>query len=231
MRDSILTIPINEVFEPKDGCPFCRMKETIEKRCVEYIMGAAMMEPDVRMKSNEMGFCKHHFDLMLKEKNRLSLGLILSTHLLEIKSGVADRKLLFQNKRQKYRLSEFKENCFVCDRVEWGLERLFVTFFEMYQNSSEFRELFSQQDYICMHHYDQILSLYEEKMTKNKKVIPQLLDDSKMLFSNKLNELIGDVTHFTKMFDYRNSQGNADWGNSKDSIQRAIEFLTSQKLN
>ena len=28
MRDSIYTIPISEVFEPKCGCPICRMRDT-----------------------------------------------------------------------------------------------------------------------------------------------------------------------------------------------------------
>ena len=27
MRDSIYTIPISEVFEPKCGCPICRMRD------------------------------------------------------------------------------------------------------------------------------------------------------------------------------------------------------------
>ena len=49
MRESILTIPVNEVFEPRCGCPICAMRNTVEEHICEYIMGAAMMEPDVRM--------------------------------------------------------------------------------------------------------------------------------------------------------------------------------------
>lgn len=30
MRESILTIPINEVFEPREGCPICAMRNTVE---------------------------------------------------------------------------------------------------------------------------------------------------------------------------------------------------------
>ena len=32
MRDSIYTIPVSEVFEPMDGCPICRMRNTIEEK-------------------------------------------------------------------------------------------------------------------------------------------------------------------------------------------------------
>ena len=35
MRQDICTIPISEVFEVNDGCPICRMRETVEKRIIE----------------------------------------------------------------------------------------------------------------------------------------------------------------------------------------------------
>ena len=66
MRESILTIPISEILEPREGCPICRMRDMLEQRTVEYIMGAAMMEPDVRIETNRAGFCSAHFAQMLK---------------------------------------------------------------------------------------------------------------------------------------------------------------------
>ena len=57
MKESIYTIPISEVFEPRCGCPLCRLRDTLEQRCIDYIMGAAMMEPDIRIRTNEQGFC------------------------------------------------------------------------------------------------------------------------------------------------------------------------------
>ena len=43
-----------------------------------------------------------------------------------------------------------------------------------------------------------------------------------------LDELEKDVSHYCKMYDYRNTGKDADWGNSKDSIERAIKFLTTR---
>ena len=65
MRESLLTIPISEIFEPKSGCPVCRMRDMLEGRTVEYIMGAAMMEPDVRIETNRAGFCHTHLMQMM----------------------------------------------------------------------------------------------------------------------------------------------------------------------
>ena len=75
MRESILTIPVNEVFEPKEGCPICRMRDTVEQHICEYIMGAAMMEPDVRQETNELGFCHTHFEMLMQQNSSRHLRL------------------------------------------------------------------------------------------------------------------------------------------------------------
>lgn len=56
MRYDITNIPVGEIFEEKDGCPICRLRNKLEQRAVEYITGAAMMEPDIRMETNRLGF-------------------------------------------------------------------------------------------------------------------------------------------------------------------------------
>lgn len=66
MREDICSIPISEIFEPKDGCPFCRMRDMLEDRMATYITGAAMMEPDVRVETNRLGFCHQHFEQILQ---------------------------------------------------------------------------------------------------------------------------------------------------------------------
>ena len=84
MREDICTIPINELFEPKKGCPICRMVDMLEGRLAEYITGAAMMEPDVRIETNRLGFCERHFAQIHDVGSRLSIALILESHLKEV---------------------------------------------------------------------------------------------------------------------------------------------------
>ena len=88
MREDICSIPVNEVFEPKDGCPFCRMRDMLEDRMATYITGAAMMEPDVRIETNRLGFCTEHFNQILARGSRLSVALILESLLAEVKGQV-----------------------------------------------------------------------------------------------------------------------------------------------
>ena len=71
MRYDITNIPVTEVFEEGDGCPICRLRNTLEERAVEYITGAAMMEPDIRIETNKKGFCLTHYRQILGQRNRL----------------------------------------------------------------------------------------------------------------------------------------------------------------
>ncbi len=226
MRDSILTIPISEILEPREGCPICRMRDMLEQRTVEYIMGAAMMEPDVRIETNRAGFCHTHFQQMMKQKNRLSLALMLQTHLEEVDRQLFSRKKLFEPKNaRKAKLSQINESCFVCEKVDWGMERLMKTFFEM-SSHSDIKQLLSEQEYICLPHFDLLQSLAPAYLQKYE------LDSFNKLISslteNYIAVLYKDVSQYCSMYDYRNTGKDADWGNSRDSIERAVKFLVSR---
>ena len=128
MREDICTIPISEVFEPKEGCPICRMRDTLENRVTEYITGAAMMEPDIREVTNVQGFCYPHFSMMLKKGSRLSNALILESHLKEIETSVLrlDKRGV-PGKKEVEAAKKLTESCFVCEQIQWAMVRMFDT--------------------------------------------------------------------------------------------------------
>ena len=71
--EQIYSIPVNEAFDRVRGgkecaCPFCVLYNKLEEDELDIILGASMMEPDIRIKTNEQGFCDRHFARMLKEK-------------------------------------------------------------------------------------------------------------------------------------------------------------------
>ena len=225
MREDICTIPISEVFEPKEGCPICRMRDTLENRVTEYITGAAMMEPDIREVTNVQGFCYPHFSMMLKKGSRLSNALILESHLKEIETSVLrlDKRGV-PGKKEVEAAKKLTKSCFVCEQIQWAMVRMFDTIYRLWGKEEEFRELFSQQTYLCLPHYTALLEGAQKGIgKKNYSAFAQAASD---LVKNYLDGLQKDVTHFCSMFDYRNIGG--DFGNSKDSIERTIQFLTSR---
>ena len=224
MREDICSIPISEIFEPKDGCPFCRMRDMLEDRMATYITGAAMMEPDVRIETNRLGFCKTHFDMILQRGSRLSVALILESLLEEVGNELFPegktpvKKLLAAADKREH-------SCFVCENVDKNMEHLASTVIKLWQTEPEFRDLYAAQTHICTKHYGFILKAAQKMPRKNFEPFAVV---TRKLAKNYLDTVKGDVTHFCRMFDYRNAGG--DWGNSRDAIERAIELLTSREV-
>ena len=229
MREDITSIPVSEVFEPKDGCPICRMRDTLEARVTEYITGAAMMEPDVRQETNRLGFCFDHYQMMLKKRNRLGVALILESHLNELEKQVfAGPPVLGKSsKKQAQSAGQASGSCFICRQVDWAMERMLATVCRLWENEKDFRRLFEEQPALCLPHFSLLVETAGAKM--NKKAAPDFAKAAASLCRKYLTELRGDVSHFCRMFDYRNTGEEADWGNSKDSIERAVWWLTTRE--
>lgn len=228
MREDITSIPISEVFEPREGCPICRLRDTLEKRVVDYITGAAMMEPDVRIETNKLGFCHLHYEMLLRQRNRLSVALMLESHLTEVEKQVfAGLPLLGKSSGKQARsAAKSADSCFVCQQVEWAMQRMLPGVCRLYERERDFRRLFEEQPMLCLPHFSRLVETAAVAM--DKRYAPDFAKTAASLCRGYLTELRGDVSHFTKMFDYRNTGADADWGNSKDSIERAVDWLTSR---
>ncbi|MEE3377550.1 MAG: DUF6062 family protein, partial [Lachnospiraceae bacterium] len=81
MKEKLYTIPVNDAFDRDYECPICAMYEELEKRYVEYAMGPSYMEDDNRERTDKLGFCPKHIQMMYADKNKLGVALMLNTHM------------------------------------------------------------------------------------------------------------------------------------------------------
>ncbi len=228
MRYDITNIPVTEVFEEGDGCPICRLRNKLEERAVEYITGAAMMEPDIRIETNKQGFCLTHYRQMLSRRNRLGVALMLESHLDEMEKRVfAGLPLVKSSRQQAKSAGKTAETCYVCGQLDSAMQKMLATVCRTWEGQREFRQLFEQQDCLCLPHFSALVAAAGSSMSKKEQ--PYFAKAASKLAQEYLTSLHGDVHHFCEMYDYRNNTANADWGNAKDSIERAIWYLTSRE--
>lgn len=225
--EKIYTIPVNEAFDRSAadkacGCPFCALYNMLEQNELDAVLGASMMEPDVRIETNKKGFCKTHFDLMLGYKNRLGLALMLESHLGQNKSALFPTGIsgLFGGGAEK-RLSELNQSCYICDRIEYHFSRIIDTAVLLHGQEAAFRKKFEAQPYFCLPHYARLLAYARQKM--NKKAFAALEAAARKIEEAYFTELHGDVSWFCKKFDYR--YADEPWNNAKDAVERAGKFL------
>ena len=226
--EQIYTIPVNEAFDlvaekPECGCPVCILFKKLQDDELDIILGASMMEPDIRIKTNEQGFCHTHFSMMLGRKKALPLALIMESHLAEVKKKIAG-PVLIGNKRAAAlsALGALEDDCYVCGRINKNLSAMIATIVYLWESDPDFPRKLKHAPYFCLPHYRAILEYASKKISK--KAYADLYDDLYGVESAYLETLTGDVSWFCKKFDYRYDE--EPWYNSKDSVKRAIKMLT-----
>lgn len=227
MRDDICTIPVSEVFEVNDGCPICRMRDTIEERMIDYILGDAMMEPDVRIETNKAGFCEYHYDKMMSRRGRLQLALMLQTHINEINEGIFKKKLFNSDSKREQGAKKVSDSCFICSKIEWGMSRLIDTVYRCYESERDFRDMFNNQSSFCLPHYERLLSGATKKTMRSYG--GEFADNLNRITAEYSKKLYADLSKYCTMYDYR-SRENADWGDSRDALERAVAFLNGRSF-
>lgn len=229
MAEKIYTIPINEAFDKTlesetPDCPLCLMRRMLEKNELDRIMGAAMMEPDVRIETNKKGFCRKHFDMMTGGGgSRLPLALMLESHIAETEKEIFSGGTLFDGKglKEEEKLKKLDDSCYVCSRTEDAFSKMLGTVIYLWENEEEFREKYKRQPCFCLPHYKLLLSAGRNSL--QKKQFGEFFSVSREIMQKYIRSLGEDVSWFCKKFDYR--YDSEPWYNAKDSVPRAINFL------
>jgi hypothetical protein len=244
MRENIATIPLMDALQANDECPFCYLEREAEQHAISFILGSAYMEDDIREKTDAVGFCRHHFKMMYDYGNRLGNALILSTHIRKLnqeltreindftpsKSGIFARLKRTDTSGERTSqtsigawVKQKTSSCYVCDHFNQIYGRYLDTFFDLYKNNDEFRQLFEKGKGFCLPHFGDLMETAESRLSDSEKkdFYPVVFS----LMEKNLDRIQKEVSWFVEKNDYRNK--DADWGNSVDSIQRAMQKCAS----
>jgi hypothetical protein len=234
--EQIYTIPVNEAFEASAadsgcGCPMCALYNKLENDELELILGASMMEPDVRIKTNRLGFCRTHYDMMFVRKNRLGMALTLESHLKELQDDLS-KGLLGSitgrpDQKPAKRIAALERSCYVCGRIDFHFQHMAETVVVLFEGDENFSEKMKKQPYFCLPHYRLLLEKAAARLPKKR--LGEFCAITEGVVKSYLETLTEDVSWFCKKFDYRYDA--EPWKNSKDSVERAIRFLRSDLHN
>lgn len=243
MKEKIYTIPVNDAYRSMSACPLCELAAQVEDSSLSYYLGASLMEPDVRKTTNTIGFCGHHLSRMYAaEINRLGMGLMLHTHLLDLKNDVggplsnaapaAGSFLKGRDRDYKKNLELLAdkidgrvESCIICDKINYTMDRYLDVLLWMFFEDPEFRKMFESKTNHCLRHTAFLLRGAGRilSQTQANEFVGVLAARQNL----GLDEMIKDMEGFTLKFDYRNR--DIPWGNSKTAIPRAILLLAGKR--
>ncbi len=229
----IFSIPVLEAYEACEsdpagtGCPYCKLYRSMQSNELDIILGASMMEPDIRIATNEQGFCNKHYGMMLTRRRMLGMGLILESHLAEVKKKVTAKSLLGDpSSKSMPQISRLNGDCYVCGRIKRNMDAIISTTVYLYEkDENDFRSKFDAPAYFCLPHYTALVEYASKKM--DKKLFREFFARAQGTQEKYIDTLSQDVSWFCKKFDYRYDE--EPWYNSKDSVQRSIKFLTGSE--
>ena len=251
MKERIYTIPVSEAFREDCECPLCLLENNLENDALEYTLGPSMMEPDSRIETNKKGFCRKHFTKLYNlQKNRLALGLVIDTHLME-QIGII-KKLYEKNQPEIQRealagtmehvlqsvkgkksvttdyvnemikkLAELEETCTICEKINRNMEKFIDVILYLFFKEPDFKETFISKKGFCLHHVKQLMEGSLKYLNSARRSEFILtLMSMEIIHLERIKE---EVNWFTLKFDYKNK--NEPWKNSQDAIPRGIEKI------
>jgi len=231
MKEKIYPIPVSDAFAVDCECPLGVLERKLEDESIEYALGASLMEPDKRQETNELGFCKAHFEAMYnKQVNRLGLALMIDTFLQEKNSRI---KKIFESKVNSLEkdaaasmvknisiklstkqtdtdkliselvaeLDHIDASCAICSKLEHTIDRYIDVIFYLYFKEPDFRETFHSKKGFCLKHLKQLLSSTKKFLNPNQAAI--FTKNIMEMQLTHLERIEKEVDWFTKKFDYR----------------------------
>ncbi|MBQ9097782.1 MAG: hypothetical protein IJY55_05250 [Clostridia bacterium] len=228
MKESIYTIPVTDAFLQEEKCPFCYIEDKLENEAVEYALGPSMMEPDIRQISNRTGYCRHHLKAMYDKNERLSMALMLSTHLVFMKGELEKAKiegggLFSKSKDDISALEACSSSCVICEKLEKAMDRYISNFCHTYGKDKEFRKIVAKSKPICAHHSIMVIKNAPVNAGELKKNILYRLGEA-------MDKNIGDIQGFIDMFDHRNF-GKEQTADVKEALKTLTSFLRGSVEN
>ena len=228
MKEHIYSIPLTEALEENCGCPLCSLEKRLQEQALEYFLGPSMMEPDSREVTNDKGFCKKHLGMLFDKNNRLSLALMLETHIKDLENGMVVPKKagMFSKETSGDIFSDYLyrkiNGCALCDKLNSQMADAAGNFAYMWGAEEDFRKLFEKSEGLCLEHTALVAkNCNGELHGKQKDEFLSLLAGNQ---KKKLEVIYENIHNFTLSFDYRNA-GKELTADEKESVQTTINYL------
>lgn len=235
MQYHLDTIPVWEAMEWHCECPLCGLQNRTEQDEVERALGPGLMEPEVRIQANQIGFCPTHHQMMFAQQNRLGHALLVDSHTQERLKSLEKLNRQAKTFTVKPRLFGGEDpvtplidslealtgHCVVCANLETHMARYRYTFLHLWKSNADFQACWKASHGVCLPHTIALLKTARECL--NRKEQSAFAAEALPFLTQQLSQDEKDLDWFARKFDYRNE--NEPWGSSKTALERAVNRL------
>lgn len=215
MHYHISTGLILQEFPKGSECPLCEIKAIVERQIVDQFLNEAVMVDHYRDKVNRLGFCSHHYDMLLAGNSKLGVALQAITRMKALTEKVKLPKNAKDAAKQAEAIEKAGETCLICDLIDFNMQRYYMTVAQMYGHEKEFPEMLKNTKGFCFHHYAELLKNAKHAGGATGEYCKLLAEIEK----TNLERMTAELQWFCDKHDYRNRE--KPLGTSADALPRS----------
>ncbi len=221
---------VHDAYAAPGECPLCVLLHGAENVYLASFQHSRVMEPNVRVKTNESGFCADHYRKLYARENKQGLALVTHTHLLEqlprisalISASLqAGRKARETFDRSLAGLAELIDACFLCDLLRADAERYAFTILYLWTKDPEFPPVFRASSGFCLPHYRDMCAAAQRTLRPDRR--EGWLREAAALMTASLGRLEKELLAFTQL--YRDTNPGLGTDEVRTALARTLQKL------
>lgn len=220
------TIPVWDGIKSGSECFICDLMEQAERDSLEFYLGSSVMNPETRVRVNNIGFCPEHTTKLVELGHPNSMAVMWESHFEKTRMDLLKTFTELQNTRNLKKtiakldtiLKGREDGCLICQRMADRLDRYCFTIPYIWGQDPEFRKAFSQSKGFCLHHMTHILrmSLDALDQTQQKQFAQSMADLMQQNLQRTASDLVYMIEH------YKSENRDKPWNGCEDAQIRAV---------
>lgn len=228
---------VHDAYAQGGACPMCTLLDGAERTYLLSFQHSRVMEPNVRVKTNAVGFCPDHLGKLYQGENKLGLALVMLTHVQErtadlhaaldgsieaARAGARERARRIQQMIGS--LESLRDSCFICDLLGQDLTRYAWTVLYLWRKDPTFLEVYRASRGFCLSHFCHVLATACDILRGDR--LGRWLQETVPLMKQALEGLENALLAFTQL----HQAGNRSLGmeEERSALARTIQMFAGR---
>ena len=229
---------VHDAYAAGGECPLCPLMDAVEQTYLESFHGGRVMDPGVRVRTNETGFCPGHYRALYRGVNKLGLALVVHTHLRKKLPELRETFEAFHGAAASGRKGEEKlgslaqslgalrDRCYICEMLAIDLERYAFTIIYLWKKDPEFLPVFRASQGFCIGHFLTVFAKARELLRGDE--LERWLRDVVPLVTASLERLEEEVLAFTQL--HKDSNRSLGTEEERTALARTLQKLAGSVM-
>jgi len=208
---------VHDAYAQGAECPLCMLMDGAEHTYLVSFQHSRVMEPNVRVKTNAVGFCPDHLGKLFRGEGKLGDGLIEAGQ-----NGARDQTRRIRQVIES--LEALRDSCFICDLLAQDMARYLWTILYLWSKDKQFPAVFRASRGFCLSHFCTVLATACAVLRGDR--LELWLRDAVPVMKTTLAGLEEDLLAFTQLHRSENRSLGSD--QVRSALARTLQMLSGR---